>query len=98
MKKDIHPEYFEDAKITCVCGASYAIGSTVKEIQVELCAAGHPFYTGTKKIVDSARRVEKFHARTARKATASVKAKKEKKTRRAATKIEKTKKNAAKEA
>ena len=63
MKKDIHPEYIEKAKITCACGASYDPGSTQGEIQVELCAACHPFYTGTQKIVDTARRVEKFHAK-----------------------------------
>lgn len=60
MKKEIHPEYFEKAKITCACGAKYEIGSTMAEIAVELCAACHPFYTGKQKIIDTARRVEKF--------------------------------------
>ncbi len=63
MKKDIHPEYFEDAVITCACGSTYTIGSTKKEISVELCAKCHPFYTGKQKIIDTARRVEKFETR-----------------------------------
>lgn len=60
MKKDIHPNYFKDAKISCACGTEFIVGSTVKEIQVELCAKCHPFYTGKQKIIDTARRVEKF--------------------------------------
>lgn len=67
MKKDIHPKYFENAKITCACGAVYEIGSTKEVIDVELCAACHPFYTGEQKILDTARRVEKYKARAAAK-------------------------------
>ena len=67
MKKDIHPNYFEDAKISCACGAEFIIGSTVKEIQVELCAKCHPFYTGKQKIIDTARRVEKFATKLTKK-------------------------------
>lgn len=85
MKKDIHPTYFEDAKITCVCGAVYEVGSTVKEIEVELCAHCHPFYTGKQKIIDSARRVEKFEERLAKKRTEQT-GKKAKRIKRATTK------------
>ena len=66
MKKDIHPTFFEDAKITCACGAIYEIGSTVQNLQVELCAKCHPFYTGKQKILDTARRVEKFQERVSK--------------------------------
>ncbi len=62
MKKDVHPTY-HSATITCACGTSYKSGSTLENVQVELCAACHPFYTGTQKIIDSAHRVEKFAAR-----------------------------------
>jgi len=65
MKTDIHPTYYENAKVTCACGRTFQIGSTVKEISVEICSACHPFYTGVEKIVDTAGRVEKFKARTA---------------------------------
>jgi large subunit ribosomal protein L31 len=68
MKKDIHPDYFEDAVINCACGSSYTIGSTMKEISVELCAKCHPFYTGKQKIIDTARRVEKFEKKLGLKA------------------------------
>jgi large subunit ribosomal protein L31 len=67
MKKNIHPNYNDDAAITCACGASHRTGSTQENTQVELCSSCHPFYTGTQKIVDTARRVEKFQARSAKK-------------------------------
>ena len=63
MKKDIHPTYQKDAKVSCACGNSFTVGSTMPEIKVELCSACHPFYTGKQKIVDTARRVEKFAKR-----------------------------------
>ncbi|MFA5134019.1 MAG: 50S ribosomal protein L31 [Patescibacteria group bacterium] len=69
MKKDIHPTYFPKAKFTCACGTEYEIGSTVEGMSVELCSACHPFYTGKQKIVDTARRVEKFKARAEKKGT-----------------------------
>ncbi len=65
--KDIHPKYYPKAKITCACGKSFTVGSTVENIQVELCSACHPFYTGKQKLVDTARRVEKFRERLAKK-------------------------------
>ncbi|PJE76750.1 50S ribosomal protein L31 [Candidatus Uhrbacteria bacterium CG10_big_fil_rev_8_21_14_0_10_48_16] len=63
MKKDIHPNYTAQATITCACGVTYEIGSTRENLQTELCAACHPFYTGKQKIIDTARRVEKFQKR-----------------------------------
>jgi len=60
MKKDIHPTYYADAKIICACGNKMTIGSTVKEIHVEICSACHPFYTGKEKLVDTAGRVDRF--------------------------------------
>ena len=62
MKTDIHPTY-QDAKVTCACGATFTVGSTKKEIQIEICSNCHPFYTGSEKTMDSAGRVEKFKAR-----------------------------------
>ena len=38
------------------------------EIHVEICSACHPFFTGKQKLVDTARRVEKFEERVAKKA------------------------------
>ena len=69
MKTEIHPKYYPQAKIVCACGANYITGSTQSEIQVEICSACHPFFTGKQKLVDTARRVEKFTQRTAKKET-----------------------------
>ncbi len=70
--KTIHPEYFENATITCGCGAKYTVGSTKENIRVELCAACHPFYTGKLTLIDTARRVEKFKAKVDQQSAAAV--------------------------
>lgn len=82
MKKDIHPTYHENAAISCACGNSFTVGSTMKEIRVELCSNCHPFYTGKQKFVDTARRVEKFQE-TIEKSKKAAAGKKTKKVRRA---------------
>lgn len=71
MKNGIHPTYFPEAKITCACGNVITVGSTVPEMAVELCANCHPFFTGKQKLVDTARRVEKFRERVSKKETAA---------------------------
>ncbi|PIR40332.1 MAG: 50S ribosomal protein L31 [Candidatus Zambryskibacteria bacterium CG10_big_fil_rev_8_21_14_0_10_34_34] len=63
MKKEIHPEYYIDAKVSCLCGNKFTVGATKKEIKVEICSKCHPFFTGNEKVIDSAGRVEKFKAR-----------------------------------
>jgi large subunit ribosomal protein L31 len=88
MKKDIHPNYTAAATISCACGETYTIGSTMPEMQTELCAKCHPFYTGKQKIIDTARRVEKFEKRAAAKADAAT-GKKAKAAKRRAQKIAK---------
>lgn len=85
MKTAIHPEYFEKAKIVCACGAVYEVGSTQAEISVELCANCHPLYTGKQKILDTARRVEKFQAKVTKKAASTAVTKKAKQAKRTAT-------------
>ncbi|PIR93299.1 50S ribosomal protein L31 [Candidatus Falkowbacteria bacterium CG10_big_fil_rev_8_21_14_0_10_43_10] len=67
MKKDIHPQYYSEAKVTCACGNTFTTGSTQPELKVELCSACHPFYTGKQKLLDTARRVEKFQEKQAQK-------------------------------
>jgi len=62
MKKEIHPDV-NTVKATCVCGANYDVLSTKKDIEVEICSACHPFYTGTEKVLDTAGRVERFRKR-----------------------------------
>ncbi|MDP3004344.1 MAG: 50S ribosomal protein L31 [Candidatus Azambacteria bacterium] len=63
MKKEIHPKYYREAKVKCACGNSFTVGSTVPEINVEICSKCHPFYTGKDKIIDTAGRVERFKKR-----------------------------------
>jgi len=63
MKKDIHPKYYAHAKVTCSCGNTFEVGATVPEIQIEVCSACHPYYTGTQKFIDTAGRVDKFQER-----------------------------------
>lgn len=74
MKKEIHPTWYSEAKITCACGQVYTVGSTQPEMRVEICAHCHPFFTGQEKLIDTERRVEKFEKRRA----VAVKATKEK--------------------
>jgi len=66
MKKNIHPEYHADANIKCACGSVLKTGSTQNNIEVEICSNCHPFFTGDKKVVDTAGRVERFKQITAK--------------------------------
>ena len=65
MKDKIHPKYFSKSIVTCACGSSFTVGSTLEKISVEICSNCHPFFTGGNKIMDTAGRVEKFKARQA---------------------------------
>jgi len=62
MKANIHPEYME-AKIICSCGNTLITGSTKPVLKVELCSKCHPFFTGERRVVDTAGRVERFKRR-----------------------------------
>ncbi len=59
MKKGIHPKY-ELTTIKCACGNEIETRSTVKNLNVEICSACHPFFTGKQKLVDTAGRIERF--------------------------------------
>jgi len=63
MRDKIHPKYYENAKVSCLCGNTFTAGSTKPEIRVEVCGRCHPFYTGEQRIVDSMGRVERFKKR-----------------------------------
>ena len=60
MKQGIHPTYYTEATITCVCGAVTTTGSTVEKMNTEICSSCHPFYTGKKKFIDAGGRVDRF--------------------------------------
>jgi large subunit ribosomal protein L31 len=63
MKADIHPDYSETT-IQCACGNIVEVGSTKKDIRVEICSKCHPFFTGKQKLVDTAGRIERFRKNT----------------------------------
>lgn len=62
MKAELHPTY-EETTITCACGNVIHTHSTKKNIRVEICSKCHPFFTGDKKFVDTAGRIERFAKR-----------------------------------
>ena len=66
MKKEIHPKY-EDTTIACACGELIQTRSTKKNIHVEICSKCHPFFTGDKKFVDTAGRIDRFKKRYSKK-------------------------------
>ncbi len=60
MKAGIHPDYAE-VTVTCSCGNTFTTHSTAgHDLQVEVCSACHPFFTGKQKIVDTGGRIDKF--------------------------------------
>jgi large subunit ribosomal protein L31 len=64
VKVDIHPTWFEDAKIVCAtCGTEWVTGSTTETLRIDICSNCHPFYTGEQKIVDTEGMVDKFMKR-----------------------------------
>lgn len=80
MKKDTHPNYQEVLFIDSASGHRFVCGSTLqtdaketfqgKEYPVSylsISSSSHPFFTGSKQLVDSEGRVEKFKKRFGRK-------------------------------
>ena len=63
MKEGIHPEWFPEAKVSCVCGNTWTTGATVPAIRTDICSNCHPFYTGEQRIVDTEGRVDIFMKR-----------------------------------
>jgi len=78
MKKEIHPTWYNDAKVSCACGNSFVTGATVPEIKVEVCSNCHSFYTGNQKLIDTTGRVNRFESRVAK--SQAIKAARTKKT------------------
>lgn len=66
MKNQIHPEYHAQAKIKCACGNTFTTGSTIAEMQVEICSNCHPFYTGKQNLIDTAGTIEKFRKKSSK--------------------------------
>lgn len=58
MKHKNFPTY-KKTRIVCTCGAFYETKST-KQYNIDICSKCHPFFTGTKKMIDIEGRIEKF--------------------------------------
>ena len=59
-KKNIHPEWYNNSKVYCDGKEIMTIGSTKKEMHVDIWSGNHPFFTGSQKIIDTEGRVERF--------------------------------------
>ena len=62
MKSGIHPQYHM-ATVTCSCGNSFVVGSTLESLHVDVCAKCHPFFTGAQKFLDTLGKVDRFIAK-----------------------------------
>jgi large subunit ribosomal protein L31 len=62
MKKEIHPKYFKDVVVNCICGNSFTIASTIPgPIKVESCPACHPVYNKWLQVKQVSKgRMEKY--------------------------------------
>lgn len=84
MKTAIHPNWNPEAGVTCACGNTFTVGSTIEKIHVEVCYKCHPFYTGETRFVDTKGRVDRFRELQSKKVEAG-----SKKDRRRAKRIQK---------
>ena len=62
MKKWIHAQYYYDVLVTCICGATFKINTTVPgPIKVETCRFCHPAFNENKEVKKVIKwRMEKF--------------------------------------
>ena len=59
MKKDIQPQ-FEKTTITCACGNVLQVGTTKKDLKVDVSSKCHPFWTGNLRKDTTGGRADKF--------------------------------------
>jgi large subunit ribosomal protein L31 len=80
MKKNVHPKYQKVLFVDSASGHKFICGSTLEPEATEvfegveypvsylsISSSSHPFFTGSKQLVDSEGRVEKFKKRFERK-------------------------------
>lgn len=80
MKKDTHPPYQDILFVDSSNGYKFVCGSTLKSdkkevfegkeypvFYVSVSSASHPFFTGSKQLIDSEGRVDKFLKRYSQK-------------------------------
>merc|ERR1711907_733750 len=59
-KKDIHPEWYDNTEVYCDGKLVYTVSSTKEKLNVDIWSGNHPFYTGSKKLLDTEGRVDRF--------------------------------------
>lgn len=59
-KSEIHPDWFKNTPVLFDGKPLCFVGSTKRELQVDVWLANHPFYSNSQIIVDSEGRVERF--------------------------------------
>lgn len=65
MQQNIHPKY-EEITVACSCGNHFKTASTLcRDLNLEICASCHPFYSGKQKMIDSAGIVDRFRKKYA---------------------------------
>ena len=63
MKTTLHPNWYAESQVTCLCGNTFFTGSTKESLRVEVCSSCHPFFTGEQRIIDTEGRVERLKRR-----------------------------------
>lgn len=66
MRKDIHPEWYPEAKVIHNGEVIMTVGATQPEILVEIWSGTHPFYTGQTRLIDTEGQVDRFMRRLRR--------------------------------
>ncbi len=90
MKKDIHPQFHNNAQIIDEStGTIFSIGSTVKDMTVEISSKSHPFYTGKQRIIDTDNLVDKFEKKLKKADKSRINKKKKKKIKRRKSSVDK---------
>lgn len=59
-RSEIHPTWVKGTPIFCDGKLLGLVGSTKKELNIDIWLANHPFYTKSQVLVDSEGRVERF--------------------------------------
>jgi len=62
-KKGIHPKWYHNAKVFCDGQLILKVGATVPSLDVATWSKIHPAYTGSKTILDTEGRVQRFLAK-----------------------------------
>lgn len=69
MKKDIHPKYYEEAKVYVGGEFVGTVGSTRPELHLDVWSGTHPFFTGQQRILDTEGQVDRFQKRLERRSS-----------------------------